>query len=240
MRKNNPTADFTLIELLVVIAIIAILAAMLLPALNSAREKAKEIKCTGNLRQIATAMQMYIDEHNGVIPAYNGNFGDNSGKWQDAIYAWMSGVKQTDNCSAPSVPGSALRRPVDLFLCPANPEPVYDSTKFSRNYGINGHFSSGKIGAKDKKLGRIVKPSERMALCDIDQVTSYPSGLAWARSDLANLSGTGYRHLNHTGANLSFADGHVGARQHQAMPADIGISGAENYFWGATSENQWY
>lgn len=69
MRKNN----FNLIELLIVISIIAILAGLLLPALNSAREKARQITCVSNMKQIGTAYIGYLDSHDMQSPDSDGS-----------------------------------------------------------------------------------------------------------------------------------------------------------------------
>ncbi|NMA21674.1 MAG: DUF1559 domain-containing protein, partial [Lentisphaerae bacterium] len=79
---------FTLIELLVVIAIIAILAAMLLPALQTAMEQARLVKCLGNMKQLGIAVLQYTDASNDYLPMSNAN-GQGMASWKLQIQPFL-------------------------------------------------------------------------------------------------------------------------------------------------------
>ena len=215
---------FTLIELLVVIAIIAILAAMLLPALNQARAKARDIKCTSNLKQIATYMAMYIDQEDGRIPNYTSNIKSGStGKWQDMLMTlYMPSVKLDDYCFMEK--SGDLKIPRGPFACPSSQASQnYEAV----HYGINNNQATQTNGPV-RTISTIRSTASRALLFDMDSRgtggNNWANPVAGSKSEMyrtANGGGT-WRHMAGKGANVSFVDGHVEARSRDSATSPAG------------------
>ena len=114
MKKN-----FTLIELLVVIAMIAILAAMLLPALTAAREKTRATECLNRLRQNAAAMQLYAMDNNGLVVTYIKDDAGSTVPWSillfDYKYLASSTYYGTKSFFCPSLPTEGISDPFRTY-----------------------------------------------------------------------------------------------------------------------------
>ncbi len=239
MKKNSVQKRFTLIELLVVIAIIAILAGMLLPALNQARARAKDIRCTGNQKQVGSYLAMYIDQNRGIVPSVNGNIKSGSGKWIDGSVAMATGKPIADNMFLIYV-GSEYRG-FGVFGCPSMPGQPSTRIAYSRHYGINNYYASDGGGEssttpKLRHIQRIKKPSMRAAFMDIDRSSndSWTNPYAAKRDQIVQNPATGgaWRHYGNKGTNVTFADGHVEARRVDEIPADMNAT--NGYFWKGT------
>ena len=160
---------FTLIELLVVIAIIAILAGMLLPALNQARETARKSNCTANLKQLALAMRNYTDSNNEFLP-YLHHVGYAAGWWSDRLLPYVSrGTNEKTSDRPTSIRGH-------VFFCPSQTIKNDIGTKFI-SYGYNITASPGRIisgnkldsGAKGyiTSSKEIYRPSQTSVFADV-------------------------------------------------------------------------
>lgn len=214
MARN---AAFTLIELLVVIAIIAILAAMLLPALASAKKKAQAILCVNNQKQIGLGFQLVIDDGLSILgPGYlPGSFGyDESGP--PNIYTWFSVVGQAMGLKPSQIPTTSTEY-LDFFTnnnagvltCPSRPQQYRGTSVHTNSYGYNylqfGNWVQAGMSTNGLKQSQLKRPSDALIICDASDKCG-----AWAM-DVApvwfgwNTPGT----LHNGSANVLYGDWHV-------------------------------
>ena len=204
---RHPTRRFTLIELLVVIAIIAILAAMLLPALAKARAKAQQSNCIGNLKQMALGLEMYQMDYKYTLPSAR-LLPD--GWAAGAILPYCNDLKVLECPSWEGTPG---------WICGGNCHPGGQCT---RNYeaGYTYANTTAAGGCVNDNLGfkpsAFLKPSQRVSAYDgycrhstTSQDMADPGRVHAASPVPVYDPGRAYRHNSQF--NTAFYDGHVGS-----------------------------
>jgi len=211
---------FTLIELLVVIAIIAILAAMLLPALNQAREKAHSISCTSKLKQMGQAQGMYSTEYEDYIA-----FCGTGVKWTK-VWSWrhlIAPYMGKPTWLAHGSDGSSDIIVADIYMCQSSREPVQFSTaanfstvgKISGTYGwnhsrYNSRLTGGYFDSTEYKTGKLskIKTPSKMFIVTEGYWEIYAGGLQEGGA-LYSTSNIPMPTWHSNGHNDAYLDGHA-------------------------------
>ncbi len=242
-------AGFTLIELLVVIAIIAILAAMLLPALAKSKETATGARCQANQKMLLLAWLMYVDDNNGTMVGqqFNGQELAGGGFWPDALPVtvtetgqarYLAEIKQRIR-SGPLYPYNPN---VDAYHCPGDTRirrkimtPGWAFDSYSKANGMNGMAweSSAEI-APIRKLDAVPLPSQMYVFVEEADPRNWNRG-TWVLDVIPDNWVDPMAIFHNTASSLGFADGHSEMHRWRETETILagrkGATGTEPFYW---------
>ncbi|AHF90575.1 N-terminal cleavage protein [Opitutaceae bacterium TAV5] len=217
--RQSSTGGFTLIELLTVIAIIGILAAIIIPTVGRVRESAKGATCINNLRQTFMAMNLYAEDHKGmIIPSYGGSI--------DASYTWWwyGSFYNSEATGLSPLAGYISTKDIRtlnrITTCPLNASDTLNTTSsgaqaYGYPYVVN--YILMPNGVTPTNLSAVTSPSSKVLMTD-----SNNSAAGWGGPGFHATAG--YERIGepHGGkANVLWADGHVGKLKRDDIKNDV-------------------
>lgn len=226
--SRGPNCGFTLIELLVVIAIIAILAAMLLPALSRAKQKALGISCLSNSKQLMVAWLMYTDDNEGKLVLNKG-----VSAMQNREDSWVNGVMSYNGYDATNsglmvqgLIGPYTSKNRGIFHCPADQSiatPGGIPGLRVRSMSMCARLGDVTSTKNFLKLSNLIDPSPAMKWVTMDE---HPDSLNDGSMLVQKDAWIDYPASYHGGAGgLSFADGHAEIYRWRQVPPRLPVTG---------------